>query len=442
MSIPKLGLITVSLSRERTDLAEKWDNVALQKLIGAGLEVLHPKKLALAVEETVNASKELKEKNADCLIYLIGTWIYAPQVVTAARKAPLPFILWCPRDPLSFSLVGAAITHGSLDELGIKHKYLYGSPEDPNVVEDIVSFARAAMVVRRMDGARLGLIGGKSMGMYTAMVDMTQVKDVFGVEIEHVDQYRMILEAEKVSEEAVRRTLGEIKREFGKIFPPEEKMMKSIRLYHALKKIVDADHYDFIAVKCQPEVINDYVSCCLPVALLNDDGLVTACECDLNAALTMQMLHILADQPVLFADVNDLDLKTGVLRLVNCGAVATRLAKSRKDVDWGLQYEYMGRQQGCTTVFCCRPGRVTLARLGRIRGKYVMLIAVGEAFEQPKERFKETREVWPHAFIRLDGDPAKFFHNNRSNHIHMVYGDFEKELIEICELLGIEPITI
>ncbi|MEM3063539.1 MAG: hypothetical protein QW303_08375, partial [Nitrososphaerota archaeon] len=209
----------------------------------------------------------------------------------------------------------------------------------------------------------IGLLGGKPSGMYTTMVDMSQIKSLFGIEIEHVDQYRVFLEAENVDEKIINETYENIKNDFGKILCSEEKILKSIGLYYALKKIINEDKYDFIAVKCADEMLNYYVSYCLAVALLNDEGIVTACEGDINAALTMQILHMLSNEPVVFADVNDVDINNNILRLVNCGAIATKLAKSRKDVDLGLQYEYMGEKQGCTTVFCCKPGKVTLARL-------------------------------------------------------------------------------
>jgi len=438
----KIGLITVSLPRERVDLARHWNTLAREELEKAGLEVLYREQLAFTVDETVNTAKSMERDGADSIIYLLGTWIYAPQVVTSAQEVTIPTVLWSPRDAAAFSLTGAGVTHGSLDEVGVKHKFVYGSPKDTEVIGDITSFARAAMVVNRMKRQKLGLIGGRVAGMYTTMVDMAQVKSIFQVEIEHVDQYRVILEAENVLRKTVEKTIKKIRKEFGKIYPPEEKLLCSARLYHAVRKIVKEDRYDFIGIKCQDEVIGNYVSYCLPVCMLNDDGIVTACESDLNAALTMQMLHLLTDLPVLFADVNDVDLKEKILRLVNCGSIASSLATSRKDVDLGLQYEYLGRQQGCTTIFCCKPGRVTLARLSRVKGKYVMLIATGEAFQQPKERFKEVRDVWPHAFVKLDGNPKTLVQNVRSNHMHMAYGDVKEELLKICELLDIEAILV
>lgn len=441
MVAPKVGLITVSLQREETKLASKWDRLAYEKLKEAGLEVIHREELALTVQSTLETAKEFRDKGVCCLIFLVGTWVYTPQIVTTVKEIHLPFILWALPDPKSFSLTGAGVVHGSLDELGIKHKFIYGSPENPEVIDEIAKYSKAEMVVRNLSKSRFGMFGGRTGGMYTATADMTQVKHVFGVEYDQVDQHRLIIEAQNVSDEKAQEMLGRIKSEFGRIEPPHDVMIRSVKLYLALKKIISEDGYDFVGIKCMPEVADNYASCCLAVSLVNDDNIVTSCECDVNAALTMQILKLLTGGPALFADVNHIDMDGKILRLVNCGSIPTRLAKSRKDVDLGMQYEYLSKTGGATTIFCCKPGRVTLARLARIKGQYVMQIATGEAFERPKEEFKEARGKWPHIFIKLDGDPKEFLQNCRSNHHHMVYGNIKEELLAICGALDIKPIV-
>jgi len=116
------------------------------------------------------------------------------------------------------------------------------------------------------------------------------------------------------------------------------------------------------------------------------------------------------------------------------------MAKNPKDVDWNPQYEYMGKASGACPTFSCKEGLVTLARLSRVAGEYVMQIANGTAYTQDKETFKEARDRWPHAFVTLEGDPDLFVQHLRSNHMHMVYGDVVEELLDLCEILGIEPI--
>jgi L-fucose isomerase len=94
------------------------------------------------------------------------------------------------------------------------------------------------------------------------------------------------------------------------------------------------------------------------------------------------------------------------------------------------------------TGLVCQPGRITLARLSRMRGKYVMLIVPGEAIEGEPAWLEECGyPMWPHAFLKLDGSLDDFVQNLRSEYIHMVYGDVKDDLLATCALLDVQPIV-
>ncbi|MFW9984495.1 MAG: L-fucose/L-arabinose isomerase family protein [Candidatus Odinarchaeota archaeon] len=437
---PKVGLITLSLERERTDIAGQAHKELLKALKTQPLDVVPEKKLVLTMEDTVRVAEDMFHDHIQCIIYNIGTWIYAPMVVSAVQASGLPSIVYGYRSPAAFSLVGAAITHGSLDELGLQHRFVYGEPDNPAVLTAITSYCKAAMTFDNLSRSKAVVIGGKTMGMVTAAVDYSQMKDIFGTEVEHVDMLRIYLEAQNVPANQVKDKMAWAKKTFGSVNVSDEILERSVRLYFALKDVMVTNGYAFGGFKCQPEFSENYVSGCFPISLLINEGIMMSCEADMNAAFTMRILHLLTGEPVLFADVNDLDMDTGNLRLVNCGTIASDMAKTPKDVDWNPQYEYMGKASGACPTFSCKKGPVTLARLSRVAGEYVMQIANGTAYVQDKETFKEARERWPHAFVTLDGDPDLFIQHLRSNHMHMVYGDVVEELYDLCEILGIEPI--
>ena len=64
--------------------------------------------------------------------------------------------------------------------------------------------------------------------------------------------------------------------------------------------------------------------------------MVFACEADLNAAFTMQILHLLQDGPVLFADFLEWD-REDIINVVNCGSQPTDFAVDPKDVWWEIE---------------------------------------------------------------------------------------------------------
>lgn len=436
----KIGLVTVALPKERINLAKKSRDLAYASLKKKDVDIVLDDRLAMSDEDVMMAVKRFKKEQVDCVVYLIGTWIFPPSTVSAIRRISIPSIIWGVPEPATFSLVGAHVIHGSLDEMGIKHRLVYGAPDEQNVLDKIVSYSKAAMVLNKLNGTKFGLIGGLSIGAYTFVADLIQVKSLFGIETKHIDQLVLIDKARKVPDEESEEFYSFINKKFGKIHAPKEVMIKAIKVYKALREIIEEEKFDFVSVKCLEEVLNSYVSCCLAIALTNDEGIMTGCQGDVNASIMMQILYMLSGEPVLFGDVGTVDKSSKVIRMINCGTMATRLAKDPKDVEWGYQYEYMGRCRGVTTVFCCKPGRVTLAALSRIKGKYVMHITPGEAFEQPREKLAEIRDVWPQAFVKTEGDIDKFIQNVRTGHTLMGYGNLEDELISLCEILGITPI--
>ncbi|MCL5072771.1 MAG: hypothetical protein M1308_18035 [Actinobacteria bacterium] len=449
MSI-KIGILTVSLPAELStvppeakEAADVFGERIEKNLKDFEIVVKRITAQAQTVKASIEATEELVKESVDCIIYIIGSWVYVPMVVDATRYLRKPFILWAMPDLVTGSLVGSCITKGSLDEMGIKYKFVYGIPEDSEILNQVVKFARAGMVVNKMDGMKYGLFGGRCMYMYTGMPDLIQIKKIFGVETVHIDEFWLVARAKKINENKIQQFYESFKAYYGKITAPEDVINKSIRLYFALKEMISEFALDFVGLKCMPEIQGDYCSHCLSVALHLNEGIVAACEADTNAALTMEILHLLSGASPGFGDVFELDMKKRNLRLVNCGTMSTEFAVNPKDIDWVQQYDFIattGDGTGLCPAFICKPGHVTIARLARIDGNFVMQISSGQAYSEAKEKMKEARERWPHIFIKLDGDADGFLQNCRSNHLHWVYGDYKEELIEVCNLLKIRSI--
>jgi len=438
----KVGLITLSLSRERTDLAEAFGKNAFQALESAGMEVCGSKELVFETEQCIAAARKLKEKNVDCLLLLLGTWVFAPTVVDTLRAVDVPFGIWAEDNPGSFSLTAGGVVHGSLDELGLKHRFFYGSPRSARLMAEISAFIGATACARDLDGSRLAVVGGRVMGMYTTMADIIQVKSIFGVETEHIDSVRVYMTAESLAGNEVAKIKNKLLESFGGINTKEPVLEKSIRLYIALKAVLEKEKYGIAAIKCQEEMINSYACFCLANSLLNNEGFTVSCEADINAALMMKILSTISGGIALFGDVNHLDLERGELRIVNCGSMPTLMADGEKKVNLENQYEYMGEAGGATTVFSIRSSPVTIARLFRLSGRYAMVAAEGKTEEFPRERFKEAREYWPHALVKLDCDSHDLVQNIRSNHMHLCFGKHLEALKEFCSLKGLEFIAL
>lgn len=448
----KIGLLTLCipakfspLPKEAVNIINRYAKRAQDSLMSNGLDVIRIEEIVEDSRTSLEKTKYLIERGIHCIIFMIGAWPLPSTAIDAIDKLDkrVSIILWGFPDLTVLSLVPTCHFHGAFDDLGIDHNFVYGNPEDKNFIETVKISAKASQVAIELNGMNLGLFGGRYFYMYTGMSDLVQVKKVFGVETTCINEFWLVKEAEKIEESKIKEYSRVLHKKYKNISTATDVEEKSIRLYFALKKYAKEYNLDFAAVKCMPEVQGDYCSHCLSVSMNINEGMVVACEADINAALTMQILKLVSNSSPGFGDICELNRKEGILRLANCGAIATELASSPDEVHFMEQYDYLcsGPGTGMTTSFFAKPGKVTLARLGRIKCEYVMQISSGEALSVPRKRLGEIRDRYPQIIIRLDSDPEGFLQNCRSNHMHWVYGEYKEYLKKICKILGIREVV-
>lgn len=410
-----------------------------------------------SVQSAKELAEEMKRKNVDATLFSYGVFAFPNFSAIAAQNGKGPFLLAANLNPDWPGMVAMLAAGGALHHLGIEHFRVAGDVRQPDVLEQIVTFARCAMVVNSLNGMKYGLFGGRSLGMYSSTVSMQDWQKLFGIDVEHIDQSEIVREAENVPEEEVEKAFRWLTENVGKIayngatFTPE-KLKTQIRHYQATKKLIEQNQLDFVGVKCHYEMSRHYCTECLSAAFLNDpydwDGpkptCVCACEADSDAALTMEILKLLTNDPVIFMDVRHYDAENDVMVFCNCGSQSTYYAAASNNYQENLAKVtlypaldiYAGG--GCHVNMQTKPGGATIARLCRSEGKYRMVIIPCEFVSMPVEKEAETTKEWPHVFAKLPFDHQIFLNNFDANHCHAVYGNHVDELKMICKMLHIE----
>jgi len=417
-----------------------------------GFEVLDEGNLLRSYKEMSAAGRILRARGIRALVIYVGTWTYSNCAAAAALEAGVPVIIWGDATKDALGLVGAAITRGAMAEFGVYANLVYGGFDDADTLKEVKCLLNASCAAIGLRGQVLGVGGGRSMGMITAVVDPNEVRVKFGVEIDNFEQFDVIKRAEAVSEDRARTFFTWMKSRYGSIVPKDEVMLRQIRMYLATRDFCEEKGYDFVAMKCLPDLPSLYTTFCIAHAICGDcqdafgakARMVFSCEADLNAALTMQIMMLLTGGPVLFTDVIEYDFSDELLYTCNCGSSPTDFARSPKDVDWQIEgtHEFDWISGGTCPQFIARPGEATIARLYREAGEYGMMIASAEVVERSKDTLKEFLWERPHAFMKLKCDRGAFLKSLRSNHIHLAYGDWIAEMEEVCHILGITPVVV
>jgi L-fucose/D-arabinose isomerase len=461
---PLLGIIGFSdgdpaVHQELKEIVQKQVDVITKALRDDGrVEIIVADELVCSVKTALQQAADLKAKGVDGTIFSYGVFAFPNFSAIAAKNGKSPFLLVANLNPDWPGMVAMLAAGGALHHLGIEHYRASGDFRDPQVLEKIVTFAKCAKVVSRLNGQKYGLIGGRSLGMYSATVSMQDWQQKFGVDIDHLDQSEIVRIAETIPEQKVDKAYKWLNENVGSIYYDEknltpEKLKTQIRHYEALKEIVKKNEYDFIGVKCHYEMSRNYCTECIAAAFMNDpydwDGqketTVFACEADSDAALTMQILKMLTDDPVIFMDVRHYDAEYNVMVFCNCGSQSTYYAGLSKDNPrenlknvklYPCLDIYSGG--GCHVNCMTMPGKATIARLNRTEGKYRMTIIPTEFVTLPEEKMAETTKEWPHVFAKLPFDYQIFLEKFDANHCHAVYGDQVEELKMICSMLNID----
>lgn len=409
----------------------------------------------------VSASREVAAHRPDLTVFNYPVWSFPHFSMLAADSTPGAMVLFSNIDPQYPGMVAMLAAGGSLDQVGRAAPRVWGEADDDAVLARLEVQARAAGTVAGLRGSTFGRIGGRSMGMYTAVGRTDEWMSRFGIDVEEIDQYEIVRRSELVDPARARRGREWLEQHCagvhydGKQLTPEL-LERQIRSYHAVQELIEEWSLDFTGIKGQPELTNSFTTMDVTEAFLNDpydwegpkQTHVCATEVDMDGALTMQILKLLTGLPVLFADVRHYFADRDVWDLVNSGQHATWYAARSEDPAENLRRVHLYPEDfyfpagGASVHHLAAPGEMTFARLSRKSSRYRMQVSRGsfETFgaDVDEELMRQSTYHWPHAFTRFDAAAATILSRFGANHIHAVPGDLTAELEAVCLMLDVD----
>lgn len=364
--------------------------------------------------------------------------------------------------------VGLLATDGELRQAGLRTHRIVGDADDPETLQQVFDWVRAAQAVTTMRNEVYGLYGGHSMGMETGYFQLAEVQKAFGTTCFQIDQYQLVLAAEAIPQSEVDKGLQWFKELLGDRILwdgdmlTEETLGRQIRIYLAMKALNEENGFDFCGLKGQRELTENYTLGDVPEMMMNDpydwyghkEPMVCATEADSNAAITMQLLkYITGGLPTLFMDVRLYLPELGLWDLCNSGNHASWYAERSDDpkenykrITFHPALKYYFKAGGASVEFNAKGGLLTFARLGFFDQKPMMYISLGEALDLPAEQAKsinaQTDPTWPHVHAKLQGSIDEFVTLFPANHIQAAPGDLVRPLTIACEMNGITPIIV
>lgn len=461
-----VGILTMSDGREgvHRDI-EKFARGVEDEITGAlekaGHEVVRAPEPVWTNKLATAQARLIADARPDLTIFNIPVWAFPHFTMLAARETSGPLLLFSNINPEQPGMVGMLAAAGALDQIGRTYSRAWGDISDPTVAARVETQVRAAAAVSSLKGSTFGRIGGRPMGMYTAVSNTDQWMEKFGVDVEEIDQWELVRRSEKVEESRVRAAREWLEEHAAGVHYDGDRLTpelleRQIRSYYAMRELIEEWNLDFSGIKAQPELTDNFATMDVTEAFLNDpydwegpkETHICATESDMDAALTMQLLKSLSGTPVLFADVRHYHSDRGVWDLVNSGQHATWFAACSDDPVENMRHVHLYPEVfffpagGASIHHLAAEGDFTFARLTRLDGRYRMHVLRG-SFERYDEEtnedlMRQSTYEWPHAFARMDASADEFLSRYGSNHIHAVPGDYVEELRIVCKLLDVD----
>lgn len=376
------------------------------------------------------------KEDIDLYILHLGTFIDDARVMPLITNVDKPVIIWAHDiNPFNISITGAQNIIPNIYDLGLDYKFIYGKFDDINALNDLYKFARACSVKNKLKKSKIGYVGGHPSIMTCLNIDDIAIKRIFGITLVNFGNEELIMGSKKINDSESVKIWKEIKKLAGEVDASDEigKMTSSIFAY--ILKLVKENSLNAISVNCFPALKGKV---CIPVARLNDLGIPSACEGDLNSTILMYILYLLSGKAVSNGDqlkIYNLDKPNNSLMFSHCGAGAFSLAADKKEIKIHTDYE---TGSGIAVYFPERiPGEVTMANMMGSRNGYRMFISKGKVLDTDCIKDYEGNPINVQFDFNIREMLNRISLKGFGHHWNIGYGNHVEELIELCKLLGI-----
>lgn len=437
---PKVGFIPISNTFFGFELSEKVMREAMRALEKLDVNLFVPfDGVISSVGDAIAACRKCLEEDVDLAIVFFCSWSNEeiPNAI-ASELFNRPILLWSiPVPEELISPCGLVAAASNLKRMGIRFGYVFGAVDDPETLRRIRSYALVCAAIKKLKRAKIGIIGYNCPGMIDVTFDEVSVRKL-GPEIVHLSLLDLMDRYNSIVDEAVSKDVDDLMKSVGGLVEPTRSdVVNAVKMYYALREIADQYRLDAISVRCWPELREKRgILPCYGLSRLSDEGVMGVCENDAMGAVMQMILYWLSGLPPFIGDLGAIYQKDNVIQLWHCGAAATKLAPSLRDI-YIRSHSQTG--VGVELEFPLKPGNVTIARITRpMNGKFGMLITTGQVLPAEKKLRGNP------ANIKLDVPVSRFLdaliRGGVEHHLIMAYGDLTEELRTLCELMDLDPI--
>ena len=410
-----LNLITfASVFQEKTESAIKQAHSELFEALSKYYEV------KVVFEEGLPT---FRPKAKDMTLLFIATGGTEGMVVRRYKELSHPLVFLT--DGKANSLAASMELSSWVRQQGDTCAILHGS------IEVILRKVQLLEERKKLSGLRIGVIGEPSDWLVSSGVSYAKAKEVWGVEYVDLDLQQVVkyYESEPNGNEVQAEADSFIQKAQSCREPNREEVIKAMRLYRALKKLVEQKRLNALTVQCFRLIPTTHTTGCLALALLNDQGIVAGCEGDLQSIFTMLLCKKLTDRDAFMANPAYIDTERDEVLFAHCTIGLNQCQQY-------IVRSHFESQSGVAIQGIMPTGAVTVIKFGGLDLDEAF-ICDGELLDNQDDERKCRTQVR----VRLDRKGVceqYFLSNNIGNHHIIIFGHHARQLLELCQSMGVK----
>lgn len=426
----------------KAKLEKKMDEIGVNY---KGIDSVIEDGIIRGYEHIDTAVEYLKSQKVDCLFIPhcnFGTESAAGMI---AKKLGVPVLLWGPRDKapkedgtrLRDSLCGMFASSKVLSKLGVPFTYIENCKiEDEDFTKGLDKFLRVANVVKRLKGAKIGMVGNRIDFFWSTIIDESDLLQRFGIEILPLDLSRAIrLTREKAEKDrsTYLSEIAELGRKLDITMMLEQGMVNILAFRDVLHKFGTDNNLSAIAVESFMSLVEELEACLsFATAEISDMSIPCVCESDIHGAVSSIILEAAAlnTSPSFFADltVRHPENDNGLLLWHD----SFPLSLKHKDCTASLGSHWiLSDFKPGMCHWKLKDGDITIVRFDGEAGKYKLFAEECRTVPGP---FTQNTYVW----VELDNwkqFEKKIIYGPYIHHTSCIYGKYAGVLEEACKYI-------
>jgi L-fucose isomerase-like protein len=449
-----------ALARPTFDVpfAERMKDRAFAALEAAGIETVGPRELLFDRAAAERAVGDIAAAGTlDLLLILQVTFTDATMTVELARGARTPLAIWALPEPRAGGRLrlnaycGLNLAAHALGRAGAVHGWLYAAPEDAGIAARLRALASvpdtvptrarpadgleapaqraASRALAALEGGTITVVGQHPDGFDTCEYDESLLAELAGMQVKTVPLAELFDTARAVDPSRVGRVHAAAAAQLrGLDAVDPAQLERSFRVFCALETTSQRTAAQGLAVRCWPEMFTEYgCAACGPMAMMNEQGVPSACEADVNGSVTQLVLQELAGEPAWMADLVDITPADDTAVIWHCGLAPLSMRDPEVPAEATI---HTNRRMPLLHQFPIRPGRITLARLSRARNEPKLMIAGAEVIRRPMAFTGCSGTI---RFDRPAGEVCEtIMQEGLEHHFALAYGDHKAALRAIA----------